>query len=62
MTYFVSVSSYIPYQVSKDYTVQASNFGTAMSRAIPKYRLYLKERNGGKPKKLNEITVKVKRI
>lgn len=62
MTYFVSVSAYIPYAVTKEYTCKASAMHTAIARSIRQYRVYLRERNNGRVKRVDNLTIKARII
>lgn len=60
MTYFITVTAMIPYPVEKQFTQQASGMHVAISRAIKEYKLYLKTRNNGKAKRVDNLMIKAK--
>ena len=51
--YLISIKSYMPYPVNRDYRITASGFGTAVSRAI---KLFRKDKS---KKQIKELTIKV---
>ena len=54
--YLITINTYLPYPINKDYRIIASGFNTAVSRAI---KLFRKD----KPKKqIKELTIKVKYV
>jgi len=53
--FFINIIGFRPYPITKEYCEKASNFGTAVNRAIKKY---LKETKG--KKRLKNMVIKVK--
>jgi hypothetical protein len=49
--YLITVKANMPYPIAKDYRMEASGFGTAISRAI---KLFRKEKDH---KKINELNI-----
>lgn len=54
--YLVEVKTNIPYPIKKDYRIECSSFGTAISRAIKLFR-----KDKGK-KKINELNINAKYV
>ena len=54
--YLITIKSYLPYLVEKDYRVEATSLNTATSRAI---KLFRKDKA---KKQIKELTIKVKYV
>ena len=52
--FVVKVTAYLPYPVSRDYTVRCTDFSTALSRAA---KLYKKDKNNRK--RINRVSVQL---
>lgn len=59
-TYLVEVTADIPYPWPKTYRQQATNEGTAVSRALKAYRKDVRDR-AGRTKKISEFSLKVRK-
>lgn len=61
MRYTITITANLPYPIMKAFEIDATSFQTAISRSIKNYRKYLKERNGGKRRRIVALTVKAVR-
>lgn len=54
--WYVKLTAYLPYPVSEEFRITASNMGTALSRAVKEYR------GKHKGRKINQLEIVIRKI
>jgi len=55
--YLIKIKSYLPYPIENEYRIQASDFGTAINRAVRQFRKDLNKR-----KKITKLVIEAIKI